>query len=108
MSKGAKTNDYSRTRLIVLVRGALVLLKRWSYQSGGLQDAKRIAVAFASVGQDAKRIALAFASARWRLLLQGMLRCCPCISSRLFSICLAAARRRGSPFLVGRGVCLRG
>lgn len=35
MSKGAKTNDYSRTRLIVLVRGgaglveALVLSKRW-------------------------------------------------------------------------------
>lgn len=101
--QGAKANDYSRMRLIWPVHG-----ERRSYQSGGLQDAKRIAVAFASVGQDAKRIALAFASARWRLLLQGMLRCCPCISSRLFSICLAAARRRGSPFLMGRCVCLRG
>lgn len=43
-------------RLIWPVHG-----ERRSYQSGGLQDAKRIAVAFASVGQDAKKIAVAFA-----------------------------------------------
>ena len=52
---GAKTNDYSRTRLILPARG-----ERWSCQSDGLQDAKRIALAFASVGHAAKGIALAF------------------------------------------------
>lgn len=46
--QGAKANDYSRMRLIWPVRG-----ERRSCQSGGLQDAKRIAVAFASVGHAA-------------------------------------------------------
>ena len=64
---GAKTNDYSRTRLILPARG-----ERWSCQSGGLQDAKRIALAFASVGHAAKGIALAFGQAVVCMLLKGI------------------------------------